>query len=66
MDMNERNKDKLDKILKAMNDWADNEIKTKGYILESEVRERFIEEIGQREFIEKEMSKPWKRPNDEG
>lgn len=64
--MDTNNKDKLDEILKAMNDWADNEIKTKGYILESEVRERFIEEIGQREFIEKEIQKPWKRPNDEG
>ena len=64
MDMNKRNKDKLDEILKAMNDWADNEIKTKGFISGSEVQERFIEEIGTREFIENEISKPWKRPND--
>lgn len=65
-DLNNLNKVQLDEILKAMNDWADNEIKTKGYILESEIRERFIEESGQRRFIENEMKKPWKRPNDEG
>ena len=53
-----------DDILKELNDWANDEWKTKGYIFESEVHERLTEEC--RKYIENEMKKPWKRPNDEG
>ena len=62
MDMS--NKDKLDEFLKELTDWANNEVKTKGYIFESEVQERLTEE--NRKFIKNEIKKPWKRPNDEG
>ena len=60
--MDTNNKDKLDDILKEMNVWIDDELKTKGFIIGSEVHEHFIKEY--REFIANEVSKPWKRPDD--
>ena len=65
MDTNDTNKDQLDEILKEMNDWVNNEIKTKGFILGSEVQDRFTEELKNRRFII-DVEEPWKRPNDEG
>ena len=62
--MDTNNKDKLDDILKEMTDWANDELKTKSFIFGSEAQERFTEEY--RKLIANEISKPWKRPNDEG
>lgn len=60
--MDTNNKDKLDEILKEMTDWANNELKTKGFIIfGSEVQERFTEEY--RKLIANEVGKPWKRPD---
>lgn len=58
------NKDKLFEIPKELNDWINDELKTKGYVLGSEVQDRLDEETEYRKFIENEIKKPWKRPND--